>query len=57
LPQLWLGLVLLPPMMLGFFVSGPLNRLVSRGLLRQFLLAASALGALGILVRAWLMGA
>jgi len=54
--QLWLGIILLPPMMAGFFVSGPLNRLVSRSALRQLLLAFSGLGALGVLVRAWLAG-
>lgn len=54
--QFWLGIVLLPPMAFGFFVSGPLNRLVSRATLRQLLLAFSALGSLGILLRAWLGG-
>jgi uncharacterized membrane protein YfcA len=53
IPQLWLGLILLPVMMVGFVSSGPLNRFVSRATLRHMLLIFSALGALGILVRAW----
>jgi uncharacterized membrane protein YfcA len=55
-PQFWLGLALLPVMMFGFMTSGPLNRFVSRATLRHMLLVFSALGAVGILVRAWVAG-
>lgn len=54
--QFWIGVTLLPVMTAGFLVSNPLNRLAPRDSLRRFLLALSALGAVGILVRLWLVG-
>jgi uncharacterized membrane protein YfcA len=56
LAQLWLGIFLLPVMTAGFLASNPLTRIAPRAVLRQFLLALSGLGALGILARAWLAG-
>lgn len=50
--ELRLGLVLLPAMAAGFLASGPLNRVVSRGMIRLGLLTLSGLGALAILVKA-----
>lgn len=50
--ELRLGLVLLPAMAVGFLASGPLNRIVSRQMIRMSLLALSALGALAILAKA-----
>lgn len=47
-----LGLVLLPALAAGFVVSGPLNRVVSRSMIRIGLLTLSTLGALAILARA-----
>jgi len=47
--QLWLGILLFPPMMIGFVMSSRLNRLFSREHVRYALLAISALGALAIL--------
>jgi uncharacterized membrane protein YfcA len=50
-PQFWLSVSLAPLMALGFAVSGPLNRRVSRQGVRRLLLALSAFGALGILLK------
>lgn len=50
--ELRLGLVLLPAMAAGFFTSGPLNRIVSRGTIRMGLLALSAAGAVAVLIKA-----
>lgn len=47
--QLWLGILLFPPMMIGFVMSSRLNRLFSREHVRYALLAISALGAFAIL--------
>ena len=55
--QFWLGLLLFPPMALGFAASSPLHRLFSRDALRVLILAIAALGAVGVLVRALLLGA
>ena len=54
--QFWMGVVLLPVMTVGFLASTPLNRVAPRAALRQFLLALSAVGALGVLARVWLAG-
>ncbi|HMN88089.1 MAG TPA: sulfite exporter TauE/SafE family protein [Bauldia sp.] len=48
--QLWLGILLFPPMMVGFVLSSRLNRYFSREHVRYALLAISALGAIAILV-------
>ncbi|MCX5496639.1 sulfite exporter TauE/SafE family protein [Kaistia dalseonensis] len=53
--QLWLGLMLFPLMILGFIASNPLTRLFSREAVRMMLLTLSALGAIGILVRSWVL--
>jgi hypothetical protein len=54
-PELWLGIVLLPVMVLGFVASNPLTRVVPRGAVRLLLLALSGCGAIGILTRVWLI--
>ncbi|WP_378945620.1 sulfite exporter TauE/SafE family protein [Mesorhizobium sp. ANAO-SY3R2] len=51
LPQLWLGILLFPLMIGGFFVSNRLNRYFSAHGVRVMLLTMSGLGALGILAR------
>jgi uncharacterized membrane protein YfcA len=51
--QLWLGLLLIPPVAAGFAASSPLKRLFSRAAVRMALLAISALGAIAILIRAF----
>lgn len=51
LPQLWLGILLFPLMLGGFFVSNRLNRYFSPHGVRVMLLTMSGLGALGILAR------
>ena len=51
LPQLWLGILLFPLMLGGFFVSGRFIRYFSPRGVRMLLLAMSGLGALGILAR------
>lgn len=50
--ELRLGLVLLPAMAAGFLASSPLNRIVSRGMIRIGLLTLSALGAIAVLAKA-----
>ena len=52
--ELWLGILLFPFMIVGFFASTPLTRMFPRGAVRHILLALSTLGAIGILVRVWL---
>lgn len=54
--QFWLGVVLLPAMAAGFIASNPLNRIAPRSSLRQLLLLLSAVGAVGVLARVWLVG-
>lgn len=49
--QLLLSASLLPLMMIGFALSGPLNRRVSRVAVRRLLLGLSAFGAIALLVR------
>ena len=49
--ELWLSAWLLPLMAVGFALSGPLNRRVSRRVVRGTLLGLSAFGALALLAR------
>jgi uncharacterized membrane protein YfcA len=56
LNQFWLGLILFPFMIAGFFVSTPLTRYFSRETMRHFLLGLAAAGSIGILIRAALAG-
>ena len=56
LNQFWLGLILFPLMIAGFFVSTPLTRVFSREMMRHFLLGLAAAGSIGILIRAALAG-
>ncbi len=52
--HLWLSLLLMPWMLAGFTVSGPLNRHFAHRSPRPLLLGLAAFGALGILVQiAW----
>lgn len=53
--QFWLGLALLPVMVVGFIASSPLTRIVPRGTVRLLLLGLSGCGAIGILTRVWLV--
>ena len=57
LAQLRLGLMLVPLMVLGFVASNPLTHMFSRQAVRMMLLTLSALGAIGILVRSWILWA
>lgn len=50
--ELLLGLGLLPPVVAGFAVSGPLAPYLDRGWLRPTLLAVSALAAIGAIITA-----
>jgi len=49
--ELWLSAWLLPLMVAGFALSGPLSRRVSRRMVRGVLLGLSAFGALALLAR------
>lgn len=49
--ELWLSVWLLPLMVAGFALSGPLNRRVSRRVVRGMLLGLSAFGAIALLLR------
>ncbi|MCX5516799.1 sulfite exporter TauE/SafE family protein [Kaistia algarum] len=55
--EFWLGIGLLPFMILGFIASNPLTRIVPRETVRLLLLALSGCGAIGILTRVWLLRA
>lgn len=55
--EFWLGLALLPVMVVGFIASSPLTRIVPRTTVRLLLLGLSGCGAIGILTRVWLVPA